>query len=374
MSAYISISLPNLQRNFLTIASLCKHDIKICPSIKADAYGHGLVECATALEKLKNKRLHAFGVSRIDEIKLLRKNKIKTPIIIYSAMSLYDLKELFSDSSCSNIEFFVGSIEYIKDILKVARKLGVQEKISVHIKCDTGMGRLGALPRNFSKIYEYALSEKNIHIAGVCTHLSDSADDLVTEAQYKKFSQILKKNNINSCVIHAANSGGVLWQPRFHYNVVRPGLILYGANPETARKLPNNCTLLPVMKYYSYVSSIKKLPKNHGVSYLSTYKTKRPTHIAIVNVGYADGFPIELSNVGKVRIREKNYSLVGRVCMDMIMIDIGNNSSIACGDEAIFWGDKKLTVDMQAEYGNTISYQLLCNAARTRPIKSFIDK
>lgn len=390
MSLKVSIFLEKLQHNFLQLHSLCTPHVKICPSLKANAYGHGLVECAKALLqlcensiKVKNS-FYGIGLSRVGEIFSLRNAGISTRVVLYSHLSYDKLVELFSSKSSNfssfykNVDFFVDSISYLQDICALADKYGENAPIRIHLKCDTGMGRLGAMPDDFVNLYHYAKTLKNIDVVGICTHFSDSLDHATVEAQKRCFQEVLlhvPKNIRNTLMVHCANSGAILWNASTHYNMSRPGIALYGVSPNSNGELPMSISLQPTMTVHAPIACVKKIPKNHGISYLSTYRPTTDTHIAIINAGYGDGLPIALSNCGQVSIRGKLYPIVGRICMDMCMVDIGSNiHGISEKDNALFWGDTTLSVNKQAEKAGLIAYELLCFIGNNCRIeKIFVD-
>ncbi len=348
----------------------------LCPSLKANAYGHGLIQCADALSSLKDsqkKCIYAVGLARVSEVLELRHAAMFNRVILYSHATQAELTMLFStqvrDNSgtvrraCENVEFFVGTEQYLCTLVSLTHKWDIPHDVCIHIKCDIGMGRLGVMPKQFHKFYHDACAMKGISVVGVCTHFSDT-DNFVVQEQWKQFSPLLLqlKEEKNDLLVHAANSGSIETFPHSHHSMVRPGITLYGAYSNPRMQRSSMLSLRPVMQVRSNISCIKKIPKNHGVSYLSTYKPTQETYIAVVNGGYGDGISVALSNVGKVRIRNKNYPIVGRVCMDMLMVNLGQSvGEIICDDEVLLWGDTVLSVDEQAVHANTISYELLCS-------------
>lgn len=374
----------------------CDSGVIFAPSLKANAYGHGLVQCASALSALAQpdkKRVYAMGLARISEVLELRRAGFFDRVLLYSHATRDELHTLFSahaqhgkHGAHHNVEFVVGSECYLRDIALLAQ--GNAQETRVHLKCDTGMGRLGVLPKQFEHLYRAACATNGVCIAGVCTHFS-ATDDETVRNQWSAFASLLPflqkptNNTLQaSCtkqheglIVHAANSGGVLWNCSTHGSMVRPGIALYGAHPQPNRRMPQSVSLLPVMEVRSHVANIKKIPKNHGVSYASMYKPQHDTHIAVVNAGYGDGIPICLSNRGAVRIRGRTYPIVGRICMDMLMVDIGAHANeVKCGDEVLLWGGSGLSVDEQATCARTISYELLCGVGNNyRVEKVFVE-
>lgn len=377
MSVQAVVSLQNFCHNVSQLVAQCKESVMLCPSLKANAYGHGLIECVRALSSLINadrKRLYAVGLARVSEVLGLRHAAMFNRVVLYGHATRAELNTLFSarvqntsrreHRACENVEFFVGTEQYLCEIIFCARTWDIPHDVCVHIKCDIGMGRLGAIPEQFHELYQSACTMKGISVVGVCAHFSDT-EDIIVQAQWNRFLYVLsqlEEDEKNFLLIHVASSGSMELFSHMHHNMVRPGITLYGAHPNPTRQLSSMRALRPVMKVISHISCIKKISKNHGVSYLSLYKPKHETYIAVVNAGYGDGIPIALSNSGKVCIRNKNYPIVGRVCMDMLMVDLGQwVEDIECNEEVLLWGDSLLSVDEQALCANTISYELLCN-------------
>ncbi len=389
MSVQVSISLQNFRNNFSHLIARCKQEVSFLPSLKANAYGHGLKECVSALSSLAHgdkKRLYGVGLARVSEILELRHAGLLDKVVLYSHATSAELTTLFSTqlphdlhgvaSVRKGVEFFVGSERYLHEIVALARRFNSEYKLRIHLKCDLGMGRLGVMPEQFMQLYHAAHAMKDVVVVGVCGHFS-ATDDETVRNQSNIFSTVLEQlgEEKNSLLIHGANSGSALWAEETHHSMVRPGIILYGAHPQPMRELPPMVSLCPVMKVSSRVAAVKKVPKNHGISYLSTYVTERETHIAVVNAGYGDGIPIGFSNRAQVRIKGKNYPIVGRVCMDMLMVDLGFHADgIVPNDEVVFWGDTGLCVDEQALRANTISYELLCSVGNNcRVEKVFVE-
>lgn len=377
MSLHLRISLKNLRHNFLAVQQ-CARSAAICASVKSNAYGHGLVPCARVLADCGAAYL---GIASVQEALALRRAGISTPLLLYGMAEKNDLRLAFEHpllvkKTTSRIEFFAGDALYLAEISRAAKKRGM--RAAVHAKCDTGMGRLGSLPADFADLLARALSDKNIILRGICSHLSDSANDEAVRRQLDVFSGALKRGGAlprtdgtkTKILAHIANSGAVFWQPAARFDMVRPGIALYGASPDPGRQLPPNITLRPVMRCAARVAAVRFVPKGRGISYLSEYKTTADTHIAVIGAGYGDGIPLALSGRGGVWIRGARYPIAGRVCMDMLMVDLGlglgasgtRSTPVRRGDEAVLWGEGDATAEEQARSAHSISYELLCNA------------
>ncbi|MGM0607133.1 MAG: alanine racemase [Candidatus Muiribacteriota bacterium] len=358
------ISFDNLKFNLENIRK--KTDNKILFAVKANAYGHGDIEIAKFCQE--NNLVDYFGVATTEEALKLRKGGVLIPILKFSQCFKEDIEALVD----YNIEVAAYSEEFILKAQKIAQN--IKKKLSIHIKVDTGMGRVGLTEDEIIPFCNKLKTSSSILVKGVMTHFatSDSKNKEQSWKQlekFKKFISIIKNQNINSGIIHAANSGAVTDIPESYFDMVRPGIMAYGYYPseETTESVP----LKPVMTMISRVSHIKKVPAKTTISYGATYKTFEPSYIATIPVGYGDGYSRSLSNRGKVMIKGKEFKIAGRVCMDQFMIDIGQNTNkIKTGDEVILFG-KKAENEVKLNYIcsilNTIPYEVLCNVAPRVP-------
>lgn len=326
------INISNLKNNIKVVKSLVGKK-KIMGVVKANAYGHGLVEISKALED----DVDYLGVAYIEEALILRENGIKSPILVLGAIH----KEQIDDYILNDIEITGSSLEKIEAISKRSKIL--KKKAKVHIKIDTGMGRIGVqwdrVERFFKELFESNLL-KNIEIVGIYTHFSSADTDKgFTYKQNDRFKKVLKVFSKyvdpNNVLIHTANSKVVAnYSKDFLNDMVRVGLLLYGYsnNPEVQKRLK------PVMSFKTIVSYFKVLEKGCPIGYNQTYVTKKRTRIVTLPVGYADGYPIEFSNKTSVFLNNKFYPVVGKICMDQCMVDIGNGEAYV-GDEVELFGE-----------------------------------
>ncbi len=357
--SYAVIDLSRLKRNFFNIRKKIKN-VKIMAVVKADAYGHGIRETAKFLSSLGNKRPEYFAVAFPDEAVELRKSGIKEPILVFEPFIKDQIEDLFR----YNLIATVFAEEHIK-ILRRGLKSHRKKKIKVHIKINTGMNRLGI---DHTKAFEFV---KKIHdhiefdIDGIYTHFANSEETNKSfpKFQIKRFNSLLKKleaSNIDVGLKHAANSGAILDLPESYYDMVRPGILMYGYYPslETSESIK----LEPVMSVISRVSSRSEINKGDTVSYGRKYTAKNKTNIISVPLGYADGFSRGLSNKSMAIIRGKKYRQIGTVSMDRIMFEI-KNDNIKVGDKVIILGDeKKVNITAWDWCGvlNTIPYEITC--------------
>ena len=361
---YAQINLNNLIFNINNIKS--KTGTPVMAVIKADAYGHGAVECAKALEE---NGVTDFAVATAQEAIELRQNNIRSEILILG----YVFPENFEELISNDISLTVFDYETACELNKAAKR--IQKKAKIHIKLDTGMGRIGFIPneKSLEEIKIISLLE-NIIIDGVFSHFAcaDMTDKSYTYSQKKTFNDFVKKiedNNISIKTKHICNSAGIMDFDDGFLDIVRSGIISYGLYPSDEVKT-ENLEIRPVMSLISHVVHIKEVEKDFCVSYGSTYKTSGKTTIATIPVGYGDGYPRSLSNCGKVLINGEFAPIIGRVCMDQFMVDITNIPDIQRGTEVTLVGtngDKKITVEDLSALCNRFNYEFVCDINKRVP-------
>ena len=335
--------------------------------IKADAYGHGAVECGRFLQE---NGASMFAVACIEEALELRENGITLPILILGYTPAKFAKELAEN----DIEQAVVDVSHAEEMNEEAEKAGVTVK--VHIKIDTGMGRCGLYAHG--QVAGVQVIEKSIEDAayiyglahldavGMFTHFAVAdtpAEDEYTADQYKNYAAvrnglIARGINIEKC--HVSNSAAIMEHPEVHFDYVREGIMLYGMYPDS---MPRNGELKPVMTLKSRVAQVRMLPKGSTISYGRTFRTVRDMLSAVVTVGYADGFPRRLSNSAVFTINGKKYPQVGRICMDMCMCDV-TGGDVKRGDEVIIFGKGGISAEDVAMMVNTINYEVTCDISR----------
>ncbi|MFW6286321.1 MAG: alanine racemase [Candidatus Sumerlaeota bacterium] len=362
--ALARIDLGALGKNYLTIIEQLPDATRVAAVVKSDAYGHGMVECSRALEKMG---VRFLVVSSLLEARTLREADIGADVLIIGPV-LEDeaLRVIDGDFSIA-----VGSVEEVRFLAHAAR---MRRKLAkVHLKVDTGMGRFGLLhlQDDFLVALEKILNMEGLHIEGVLTHFAeaDNPQSDFTDEQCRRFRLVLRhleQHGLHPECVHAANSGGVFFHNNAAFSLVRPGIGLYGSAPDPAF-LPH-CDLAPVMSATTYVADIRKLPKGYPVSYGRTCITKRPTRTALLPAGYGDGYPRALSNRGEVLIRARRAPILGRVTMNLIVVDITDINDVAIGDPVLLFGrntDGALPIEELAERADTIPYEILCNYGRS---------
>ena len=336
--------------------------------VKADAYGHGTEYIVPALDKAG---VDTFAVSNIDEALDLRNLGVKKPILVLGYTSPLLAKQL----ALNNIIQTVYCMDYAKQLSEKALLDGV--KVNAHLKFDTGMGRLVFVCReNIENGVAEALSVSRLDgldITGAFTHLAvadetDKESVDFTKLQLNRFNvavTMLKDKGVNLKAIHCFNSAGILYnQVDFKTDYVRAGIVLYGLLPDGNDE--KNKDLRPVMTLKSVVSMVKTLKKGECVSYGRTFTAENDIKIATVTVGYADGYPRLLSNKGYVLIDGKKAPVVGRVCMDQMLVDISGIENVNIGDEVVLFGDK-LSVSSLAKLIGTINYEVICGISKRVP-------
>lgn len=364
------IDLKAIAHNVGELRRITHPDALMMAVVKANAYGHGAVEVARCALQNGAQRL---GVARIDEAIQLREAGIKAPILIFG----YTLPEMAPELLEYNLTQTVYTPAFARALSRTAVSLG--GKIKIHLKVDTGMGRLGLLSQNFKPHHSGEIINtkavdasvaiaglKGLELEGIFTHFAtaDSADKRYAKKQLDLFLDFLSRMRecgLNPAVRHAANSAALIDMPQTHLDMVRPGIAIYGLypSPEVNKK---RVSLKPAMALRARVIHIKKVPAGFNISYGITYKTKQATTIATVPVGYADGLNRLLSSRGQMLIHGKRAPIVGRVCMDFTMLDVGGIDNVRVGDEAVIFGPQgndSITVDEMASSLNTINYEIV---------------
>ncbi len=360
------IDLDAVAYNIKNIRKKVKKETMIMGVVKADAYGHGAVEVSKVL--LYN-GADWLGVAMIDEAVQLRKNNIMVPILILG----YTPEAEIEDVVRYDIIQTVFSYEMAKMVSDAAVKLGKTAKI--HIKVDTGMGRIGFIPEENIGDEVLKISKlPNIEINGIFTHFStsDEKDKTFTKLQYERFKYAIdeiEKKGIELAVKHCANSAAIMDFDDLGFNMVRAGVILYGMYPSDD-VIKENLSLKPVMSIKTHISYVKKVGKNVPVSYGRTYYTDKESVIATVPVGYADGYIRKMQNGGRVIVNGHYANIVGRVCMDQFMIDITDIPNVSAGDEVILMGSDgnlSITAEEIAKVLDTINYEVVCMIGKRVP-------
>lgn len=361
---YAGINIDNLRYNVKTMKSLVKPDMKVLLVIKADAYGHGSVEVAKRTLDLAD----YFGVATIDEAVELRNAGIDTPILIIG----YTDRDNYDKLIAYNITQAVYDVEECKILSELALSKG--KKAKVHIKVDTGMSRIGFLTDDNGVNEAAKLKElEGLDIEGIFTHYAkadefDKTAALGQKDKFKWFIEELEKKGMSFAIKHIDNSAGTMELKDNEFDMIRLGIVTYGLYPSD--EVDKSVIIKPVMSLVAHIAHIKTLPAGVGVSYGWTFVTDKETRIATVTVGYADGYPRAQSGRGRVIIHGKYAPILGRVCMDQIMVDVTDIPEAKLRDEVILIGsseDACITVEEVAEPAASFNYELICNIARRVP-------
>jgi len=326
---------------------------KVLAVLKANAYGHGLERIAKALSD-ESTPVDAFGVARLDEALALRASGIIKPIVLLEGF--FDPSDLAILAS-NNLQTIVHNDAQLKALCSAQ----LDKPLKVWLKIDTGMHRLGINPNEFSHFYQQLSTSANVDKSiTLMSHLAcaDDTQNDSTNEQVVLFNEIT--DSFGDCR-SMANSAGILAWPQSHYQWVRPGLMLYGVSPMQAEH--GLIQIQPVMTLQSSVIATRKLSKGECVGYGATWQSTEDTTIGVIAIGYGDGYPRHAKNGTPVLLNNRLVSLVGRVSMDMITVDLGANTDDKVGDIATLWG-KGLPIEEVAQWATTIPYELLCNITR----------
>ena len=331
--------------------------------VKSNAYGHGLVRVSHLYEQLG---VHSLGVALLEEGIILRKSGITLPIAVFGGVLIEQIPELME----WDLEFFVPSTDVLNYTEKFCKTQN--RRASIHLKIDSGMGRIGTIAENSESLIVSALESEHINIKAVCSHFAcaDDPDDPMTLEQIDRFLEavsVFDKLGVSTPLRHIANSGGVLYFPQSHLDIVRPGIIMYGVYPE--QDCPRILELKPALKLKSKVSFHKSIPPGFSISYGATWTSESNANISTIPLGYGDGYPRQISNRGEVLIKGKRCAIVGRVCMDQFMVNCKSENQKA-GDEVILIGEQDgqgITVEEMSKWAETIPYEILTNLNERLP-------
>ncbi|HOE16140.1 MAG TPA: alanine racemase [Syntrophorhabdaceae bacterium] len=358
-TAYIDLGV--LEENYRTIRARVPQNVKVLCVVKADAYGHGAVQVSRRLEE---NGVDYLGVANVEEGTELRKAGIKSPILVMGGILPWDPEEPFDEHDLVPVIYDTGMIEKLK---RKGSRSG--KTLKVHIKVDTGMGRLGFRPEEVPDIARLMKKLPHIEIEGCMSHFSSSEvrDEygLNQIRIFEKSLQALQKEGIALKIAHMANSGAITNYPEGYFDMIRVGISLYGSHP--AKELSTKLPVRQVMRFVSKVALIREFPPGSPLSYGRTFTTSGRTRVAYIPVGYADGYPRALSNKGSVLIKGKRCNIVGRICMDWFLVDITDIGNAATGDEVVLLGHdgtSTITADEIAECAGTIPYEILCKISK----------
>lgn len=351
------IDLQAIRHNLHQIQKLLPPATFIMAVVKANAYGHGAIKVSKAA---LSAGAHFLGVALPEEGAELRAEGIKAPIFVLGLTPL-DQAHLFLDY---DLIATICTLEMAQALAKEAKHRHCP--VQVMVKIDTGMGRIGIRPEKTLSFIKEIMAIPELELKGIFTHLAkaDSLDKIYTSYQIKQFQEVfqqIRAAGIKLSWISAANSAAILEFPEAYFNLVRPGIMLYGLPPSSDIK--PGVQLRPAMHFKTKVAFIKEVPAGTPIGYGATYVTPQRTFVATLPVGYADGYSRHLSNKAYVLIGGKRRKVVGNVCMDQIMIDIGPLGDVHVGDEVVLFGrqgEEEITVTELAALAGTINYELVC--------------
>jgi len=362
--AWAEVELDALAHNIREVRRLTHRNSMILAAVKADAYGHGAVQSSRVFLKNGADRL---GVATLTEALELRRAGIEAPILNLGYTSIEQFEQLIE----GNVQATIYNLAHAITLDKTAARLGA--KAVVHVKIDTGMGRLGfQLGSDTVRAITKIAKLPNVELEGIYTHfaVSDAADKTYTRGQFELFNRFLeelRKVGVEPPIRHVSNSAAIIDLPEYDLDMVRPGIMLYGYEPGPDVDL-TRVTLRPAMALKARLSNVKAVPAGRGISYGLTYTTSRPSVIGTLPIGYADGYRRALSNRGWVDIRGEKAPIVGRVCMDQCMIDLTDVGGAEIGDEVtLFGGGCAPSVEETARLLDTIPHEVTCAVARRVP-------
>lgn len=368
---WVDIRLDHISHNIKAIKAYLGSRTKLMAVVKADAYGHGARRVSAAVIQAGADWL---GVASLSEAIELRDYGINAPILILGATPPAYAKEVVE----YGVIPAVFDIYLARAISAIAVKRGGKGK--VHIKIDTGMGRLGALWEEAPELIREVAGLPGIEIEGIFSHLAtadESSKDYV-RIQLNRFNRVLsqlKESGIQIPIKHLANSAGAIDCPFTRLDMVRAGISIYGLSP--ARDFPLKINLHPVMSFKTRIIQLKWWPEGSPISYGGTYRTNKPARVAALPVGYADGYTRNLGNRAHVLIRGQRAPVIGRVCMDFSMVDVTSVPEVSEGDEVVLFGSQgkeRMPVEEIAELSGTINYEIVCGIGSRVPRVYLLDK
>jgi alanine racemase len=352
------VDLGAIKQNILGIKAKVGRNIKICPVVKADAYGHGAEAVSKWIEE--EKLADYLGIATVDEGKELRKAGIRLPLLLLGLIMPDEAKQAAEQG------LTITACE--KNLVDAASRAAheLKKKLRVQIKIDTGMGRIGCQPEETLELAKYIRSKKNLKLEGIFSHfpvsdIKDKAFSLHQIEVFKKVARDLEEHGFPHLLKHLANSGAILDLPQSYFDMVRPGIMIYGHYPSDG--ISESIKIRPALTLRSEIIFIKRVKKGTSLSYGRTYTTAKDSFVATVPAGYADGINRLLSNNHQVIIRGRLYPLVGRVTMDQILVDLGDDF-YPVGTEVVIFGQELITASDVARRLSTIPYEVTCSVSK----------
>ena len=365
---WAEVNLGNLRNNFHAIREYVGPGVTLCAVVKADAYRHGLIECAKALQA---KGAGWFGVTSTEEGVQLREAGIKGQILLMTGFWRGEEEGIVVHGLTPAV-WEPWNLELLQKAAQKRRNRSVH----IHLKVDTGMSRLGVLPAEIPTVIEYLHSRHNISMGGMFTHLA-SAEAIgapEVKAQVKAFNEIatqVRHAGLSPRHLHIANSAAIVSCQDSWNNMARPGISLYGYYPSfTGGKAPHTPSVVPVLSWKTSVISVRHVVADHAVGYNGMHIVHRASRIAVLPVGYADGLNRQLSARGRVIIRGEYAPMIGRISMDITLVDITDIPEASIGDEVVLIGaegSRTITASDHSDAAYTIPYEVLCNISKRVP-------
>jgi alanine racemase len=370
---WADVSLVTLRQNFRTVQKHVGKAVTVCAVVKADAYGHGAVECSRALEA---EGAPWLGVTSLDEAIPLRDAGIESNILLMTGFWRGEESEIIR----LHLTPTIWEPWHIQSLEQAAAAAGVARH-PVHLKVDTGMGRLGVAMDGLPAVLAALKDARHLVLEGLSTHLASSEimDAPSVQEQERRFDEARRKvrqADAEPTLVHVANTGAVISRRETWNNMVRPGVALYGYYlpfQRAGREVSGGTLRLPVkpvLTWKTRILSMRDFAANQQLGYGGTYVTKAPAHVAVLPVGYADGYNRQLSNRGRVIVREHYAPIVGSISMDLTLVDVTGIPGVAVGDEVILLGTfDGLSVDAleHARLANSSPYEILCNISKRVP-------
>ncbi|MEN9582205.1 MAG: alanine racemase [Candidatus Parcubacteria bacterium] len=363
-NTYATVSLGAIENNINVIRKTVSDKVAICDVIKADAYGHGMVPVAKALAP----HVDYFAVALVAEGVTLRKDKIAVPILVLGSIDSDEIESAIT----YNLTITAASSDKLEEIARVGEKLG---KIpTVHLKIDTGMGRVGVHWQRKEKFIDLAVdltTKGKIICEGMYSHFSDSMDADYTKIQFERFQTAVAyadEKNLKPTFLHICSSRSIFLYPEYHLSMVRPGVAIYGIEPECESSiLPSK--IMPALSLTTKVTYFKVSSKGEYIGYGKTYQVQNEyERIITLPLGYADGYPRRLSNAGYVLIKGKSFPVVGRICMDQFTVSLGRDGEAYVGDVVTLIGkdgNEQISVqEIATQVGTTPHEIVTCLSAR----------
>lgn len=371
MRVCADIDLDSIYSNIMLMRGLIKEDTKMIPVVKADGYGHGALPIARMLEN--ESFVWGFALADAREAACLRKGGIKKPLLLLGGA----FPDVYDIILKNDIRACVSSVEQAKGLSDAAVRAGV--KVKIHVALDTGMSRIGFRPEMPALQDIRVISELPcIEIEGIFTHFARADEFDLTKAKaqfekYRAFEKIMADSGIHIPIHHVSNSAAIFDMSHANLDAVRPGITMYGLMPSEEMEVfikQRGFKLLPAMTLRSHVIYVKDLEPGREISYGGTFTVERPSRIATVPVGYADGYPRQLSGKGEVLIKGKRAPIRGRVCMDQFMVDVTDIPEVKPGDEVVLMGtqgNEKISAEEIGNLSGRFNYELVCDINKRVP-------